>query len=262
MNPYSYKLRSEKSDFVLNVTDSTFQWIPSTRRLFALIREDYYRNHSPEIRIPVSSYAELCQRKSIKEFRSQLRKDLDALLQLRLPLESATYSPLFLKAELQGGYIVVKFSAAFEKNLRTKKGAIQLPYLYFEISDKRFHHASDMLYYISLMRFLNNKKENVRDHISIGKLLEITALPSLEEVQQTKNGSIRERIVQPFFSNLHALDSELSFVLVHNGFPISEAEALKLDFYEFKKVCIHFSWVHESELRQYVPKGTAVEQSA
>ena len=59
MNPYSYKLRSEKSDFVLNVTDSTFQWIPSTRRLFALIREDYYRNHSPEVRIPVSSYVDL-----------------------------------------------------------------------------------------------------------------------------------------------------------------------------------------------------------
>ena len=263
MNPYSCKLRSEKSDFVLSVTDaSTFQWVPSTRRLFALIREDYYRNHSPEIRIPVSSYAELCQRKSIKEFRSQLRKDLDALLQLRLPLESATYSPLFLKAGLQGGYIVVKFSEAFEKSLRSKKGAIQLPYLYFEISDKQFRHASDMLYYISLMRFLNNKRENVRDHISIGKLLEITALPSLEEVQQTKNGSIRERIVQPFFNNLHALDSELSFVLVHNGFPISEAEAQKLDFYEFKKICIHFSWVHESELRQYVLKGTTVEQSA
>lgn len=263
VNPYSCKLRSEKSDFVLDVTDaSTFQWVPSTRRLLVLLREDYYRNHSSEVRIPVSSYVDLCQRKSMKEFRSQLKKDLDALLQLRLPLESATYSPLFLKAGLQGGYIVVKFSAAFEKSLRSKKGAIQLPYLYFEISDKQFRHASDLLYYISLMRFLNNKKPNVRDHISIGKLLEVTALPSLEEVQQTKNGSIRERIVQPFFNNLHALDSELSFVLVHNGFQISEEEAQKLDFYEFKKVCIHFSWVHESELRQYVPKGTTVEQSA
>mgnify|MGYP004514648625 FL=1 len=263
MNPYSCKLRSEKSDFVLSVTDaSTFQWVPSTRRLFALIREDYYRNHSPEIRIPVSSYAELCQRKSIKEFRSQLRKDLEALLQIKLPLESTTYSPLLLKAGLQGGYIVVVLSSSFVKVLNKRKGAIQLPYLYFEISDKQFRHASDLLYYITLMRFLNNKKENVRDHISIGKLLEVTALPSLEEVQQTKNGSIRERIVQPFFNNLHALDSELSFVLVHNGFQISEGEAQKLDFYEFKKVCIHFSWVHESELRQYVPKGTAVEQSA
>ena len=263
MNPYSCKLRSEKSDFVLNVTDaSTFQWVPSTRRLLVLLREDYYRNHSPEVRIPVSSYVDLCQRKSMKEFRSQLKKDLEALLQIKLPLESTTYSPLLLKAGLQGGYIVVVLSSSFVKVLNKKKGVIQLPYLYFEISDKQFRHASDLLYYITLMRFLNNKKENVRDHISIGKLLEVTALPSLEEVQQTKNGSIRERIVQPFFNNLHALDSELSFVLVHNGFQISEDEAQKLDFYEFKKICIHFSWVHESELRQYVPKGTTVEQSA
>lgn len=262
-NPYSCKLRSEKSDFVLSVTDaSTFQWVPSTRRLLVLLREDYYRNHSPEVRIPVSSYVDLCQRKSMKELRSQLKKDLEALLQIKLPLESTTYSPLLLKAGLQGGYIEVVLSSSFVKVLNKKKGAIQLPYLYFEISDKQFRHASDLLYYISLMRFLNNKKPNVRDHISIGKLLEVTALPSLEEVQQTKNGSIRERIVQPFFNNLHALDSELSFVLVHNGFQISEDEAQKLDFYEFKKVCIHFSWVHESELRQYVPKGTTVEQSA
>lgn len=69
VNPYSCKLRSEKSDFVLSVTDgSTFQWVPSTRRLLVLLREDYYRNHSSEVRIPVSSYAELCQRKILKSY--------------------------------------------------------------------------------------------------------------------------------------------------------------------------------------------------
>lgn len=258
-NPYCSQvlLHSEKSNFKLEIADiSKFQWVPSTRRLLAAIREDYYHNHSDEVRIPVASYAERCNRKSVKELRCQLKKDLGSLMQIALPIKGSQSAPLFLKAELQSSYIVVKLSPSFVKALAEKKGAMQLPYLYFEISDKKFRYASDMLYYISLMRFVNNDKPTVRDHITIGKLLEVTALPSVEEVRQTKNGSIRERIMQPFFNNLHALSSELTYDLVApNGFPISEADAQKLDFYDFKKVCIHFTWIHESELHQYTPKG-------
>lgn len=244
-------LFSENRDFSLDVDNILeFQWVPSTKQLFVAIREAYYTDHKETVYIRISSYARRCEKSSIKELRVQLNKDLASLRMIRLPIGGANNPvPLFVRAYLDQGYIVVQMSSYLVNELKKNRGVMQIPCIYFEISTKKYRYATDMLYYISLMRFLNYKQLNRRDHITVRSLLEVTALPSLEEARNSANGSIRERIYKPFFSNLHALDMELEYELIDSaGFPISEEEAMKLDFYDFQRICVHFRWVHESEL--------------
>lgn len=243
-------LFSEKSDFSLDVDDiAAFQWIPSTKQLFVAVREAFYKDHKETIYIRISSYASRCGKNSIKELRARLTKDLASLRMIRITLGGANNPvPLVLKAYLDHGYIVVQLSPHLVKELSTKRGVMQIPYTYFEISTKKYRYATDMLYYISLMRFLNYDQLNRRDHIAVGSLLEVTALPSLEEARSSSNGSIRERIFKPFLTNLHALDGELEFEFIDSaGFPVSEEDVMKMDFYDFTRTCIHFKWIHESE---------------
>lgn len=246
-------LRSEKDDTELVIEDfEHFQWVSSTKKLFAAIRQDFYIRHCQDIRIPITNYAELCQKHCIKELRSQLRLDLGSLLQLKAPIGGSKIpEPLFLEAGLERGYIYVRLAPLFMKEMNQMRGPIQLPFLFFELNTRKYRYAADMLYYIAVMRFLNNANGKRRDHITVASLLEVTALPTLEEVHKTGNKSKRERIYDPFFENLHALESELTFELVNAlGFPITEEEAKRLNYYDFQKVCIHFCWVHEKELRK------------
>lgn len=243
-------IHSEKSDFSLDIEDITvFRWTPAEKKLLIAVLEDFYINHSAEIHIRISSFAERCGKKSIKEFRTQLKMSLNSLKMVEIPIGGERHPvPLVAESKLDHGYIVITLSSYFLKELKGNPGAVQVPCAFFEINTKQYRYASDILYYVSLMRFLNYNKEQRRDHITISKILDITALPTLAEARNSKNGSIRERIYQPFFSNLDSLGQELSYELINvAGFPVSVSDAIRMDFYDFQKICIHFKWIHETE---------------
>jgi hypothetical protein len=126
---------------------------------------------------------------------------------------------------------------------------MQLPRLYFTLDRKRYQAAPALLYYISLMRHISNKSGLHKDVLRIESLLAVTVLPTVEQVRDTRNGSIRERIVDRFFRELHALDSELKFKYTRNGKPISEASVKRLRYEDFIDICVHVTWLHEEQFR-------------
>ncbi len=106
-----------------------------------------------------------------------------------------------------------------------------------------------MLYYISLMRHISNKSGLHKDVLRIESLLAVTILPTVEQVRDTRNGGIRERIVERFFRELHALDSEMKFRYTRNGKAISETAVKRLRYEDFIDVCVHVTWLHEDRFR-------------
>lgn len=235
--------------------ETDFRFVASSHRLLVSIMEELGKHSRQEIKMTVDSYMQRCGLANRGETRKQLKIDLQCLMAIRfdLPTKKGTVIKdcrLCEVAELRtNGLIYVKLSEGVLSAWKDTLGLMQLPRLYFTLNRKRYQAAPDMLYYISLMRHISNKSGLHKDVLRIEKLLAVTTLPTIDEVRSTRNGSIRERIVERFFRELHALDPELKFRFVWNGKPISEASVKKLRYEDFVDVCVHVTWIHESLFR-------------
>lgn len=235
--------------------ESGFRFTASTHRLLVALMEELGKHSRQEIRLTVDTFMERCELQNRSETRKQLKIDLQSLQSLRLDLttkkgELLRECPIFECAELRSnGLIYVRLSVEALCRWKETLGLMQLPRLYFTLDRKRFQAAPAMLYYIALMRHISNKSGRHKDTLRIESLLAVTTLPTVEEVRQTRNGGIKERIVDRFFRELHALDSELKFHFQRNGKPISEKAVRSLRFEDLLDVCICMEWVHEDQFR-------------
>lgn len=245
---------------VIAACQGEFRFTASTHRLLVVLMEELGKHSRQEIRLTVDTFMERCGLANRSETRKQLKIDLQSLTALRMDLsnkkgELLRECTIFVCAELRSnGLIYARLSE--EALLRWKEtlGLMKLPRLYFTLNRKQYQAAPAMLYYIALMRHISNKSGRHKDTLRIESLLAVTTLPTVEEVRQTKNGSIKERIVDRFFRELHALDSELKFHFQRNGKSISEKAVRKLRFEDLLDVCVCIEWVHEDQLG-----GKAVE---
>ena len=232
-----------------------FRFTASTHRLLVALMEELGKHSRQEIRLTVDTFMERCDLQNRSETRKQLKIDLQSLQALRLDLttkkgELLRECPIFECAELRSnGLIYARLSMEALSRWKETLGLMQLPRLYFTLDRKRFQAAPAMLYYIALMRHISNKSGRHKDTLRIESLLAVTTLPTVEEVRQTRNGGIKERIVDRFFRELHALDSELKFHFQRNSKPISEKAVRSLRFEDLLDVCICMEWVHEDQLR-------------
>lgn len=235
-----------------------FQFVGSTQRLLVALLEEIGKHSRQEVKITVDSFMQRCNLSNRCEARKQLKIDLQCLAAIRFNLETKKKQVirdcrLFEAAELRtNGIIHVKFSDNVIGEWKDTLGLMQLPCLYYQLNRRKYQAAPALLYYISLMRHISNKTNLHKDVLRIESLLAVTVLPTVEVVRQTKNGSIRERIIDRFFRELHALDSELKFRYTRNGKPISEAAVKRLRYEDFIDVCVHFQWVHENQFRATV----------
>ena len=249
-------------DFTIEVempadAEGEFRFVASTQRLLVVLLEEIGKHSRQEVRITVDAFMQRCDLNNRGFLRSQLKIDLQSLAAIRFDLKTKKEQVirncrLCDVAELRSnGIIYVKFSKEVISEWKDRLGLMQIPYLYFRLNRKNFQAAPALLYYISFMRHLH------RDTLRIESLLSVTVLPTIDEVRETKNGGIRQRIVNRFFRELHALDTELKFKFTRYGKPISEASVKKLRYEDFIDVCVHFQWLHENQLRSH---GEAVEE--
>ena len=244
------------NDFSIEIempTDSQFdfRFVASTQRLLVVLLEEIGKHSKQEARITVDSFMHRCELANRCAIREQLKADLQSLSAIRFDLRTKDKKiirgcRLCEIAELRtNGIIYVKFSEAVITEWKNNCGLMQIPCLYFRLSRRHYQVAPAMLYYISFMRHLQ------RDTLRIESLLAVTVLPTVDEVRATKNGGIRQRIINRFFRELHALDTELKFKFTRYGKPISEAAVKKLCYEDFIDICVHFKWIHEDQLRQH-----------
>lgn len=239
--------------FVIVEEETGFRFTASTHRLLVALMEELGKHSRQEIRLTVDTFMERCELQNRSETRKQLKIDLQSLQALRLDLttkkgELLRECTIFECAELRSnGLIYARLSVEALSRWKETLGLMQLPRLYFTLDRKRFQAAPAMLYYIALMRHISNKSGRHKDTLRIESLLAVTTLPTVEEVRQTRNGGIKERIVDRFFRELHALDSELKFHFQRNGKAISEKSVRSLRFEDLLDVCICMEWAHEDQ---------------
>lgn len=232
-----------------------FRFTASTHRLLVALLEELGKHSRQEIRLTVDTFMERCGLLNRSETRKQLKIDLQSLIALRVDLttkngELLRECVIFECAELRSnGLIYARLSEEALGRWKETLGLMQLPRLYFTLNRKQYQAAPAILYYIALMRHISNKSGRHKDVLRIESLLSVTTLPSVEEVRRTKNGGIKERIVDRFFRELHALDSELKFQFQRNGKSISEKAVRNLRFEDLLDVCVCIEWVHEDQLR-------------
>lgn len=240
---------------VMQSESAEFRFVASTQRLLLAIMEEYSKCSRQEIRMTIDSYMERCGLANRAETRKQLKIDLQSLSAIHFDIAdkgAIVYKncSLFEIAELRHpGVIYIKLSEEVRASFKDKLGLVQLPRLYYTLDRKRYQAAPALLYYISLMRHISNKTNLHKDMLRIESLLAVTILPSVEEVRRTANGGIRERIIERFFRELHALDSELTFSYTRNGKSISEKAVKNLRYEDFIDICVHISWKYERIFR-------------
>lgn len=236
-------------------TELEFRFVSSTQRLLVVLLEELGKHSKQEVRITVDSFMQRCALVNRCSIRQQLKIDLQSLAAIRFDMTTKDKKlicgcKLCEVAELKtNGTIYVKFSEEVVTEWKNNLGLMQLPYLYFQLNRNHYQLAPSLLYYISFMRHLG------RNELRIESLLAVTVLPSVEAVRETKNGGIRQRIVNRFFRELHALDAELAFNFTRYGKPISESAVKKLRYEDLIDILVHFDWVHKEQLR---PHGKSV----
>ena len=231
-----------------------FRFTDSTHRLLVALLEEMGKHSRQEVRMTIDSFMQRCELKNRGNIRKYLKVDLLSLSAIRFDLQTKKKQiirdcALCDIAELRSnGIIYVKFSQEVLSEWKANLGLMQIPHLYYRLNRNCYYLAPALLYYISLMRHLH------RDAVRIESLLAVTILPTVDEVRETKNGGIRQRIINRFFRELHALDAELKFKYTRFGKPISEATVKKLCYEDLIDVCVHFQWLHENQLRGYGEK--------
>ena len=181
------------------LTIDDFAFSGTTHRLFMYIRELYALRITQTIDFSIKEYMRRCNLQDRKQARKQIEKDLFAL-------SSVSYedgSTIIESFDMPNGRVSVQLSADFMADM-SRENYILLPTEYYTIDRHQFSYAPNLLYYLLLLKYYNCKKTN-RNRVSIKSLLEYSKFPTIQEVRQTKNNSIKDRIVVPFFRNLNAL---------------------------------------------------------
>ena len=235
-----------------------FRFVSSTQRLLVVLLEELGKHSKQEVRITVDSFMQRCALVNRGSIRQQLKIDLQSLAAIRFDMVTKDKKlirscKLCEVAELKtNGIIYVKFSEEVVTEWKNNLGLMQLPYLYFQLNRNHYQLAPSLLYYISFMRHLG------RNDLRIESLLAVTVLPAVDDVRATKNGGIRQRIINRFFRELHALDAELKFKFTRYGKPISEAAVKKLRYEDLIDILVRFEWIHQNQLRPHGKSVTAV----
>lgn len=239
------------NDFTVNIhpeklNGKRFQHTTSTKRLLAFIQAEFTSSRNDEIIFSIRDFANICNRTGIADLSKQIRVDLMMLDAISFDIQvknGAVHTGLFESYSVHYGIITIKLAAELFDVWKKRMGAMNLPLAYFSISAREHFFASDFLYYISWMRFLENKNKKHENILSIKSMLAVSLLPSLEQVRKTSNRSIKERIYKRFFGAIRAMATVVVATFYRGDKQMTEKEIMQLPYYEFVKITIHFEWI-------------------
>lgn len=225
-----------------NMTVEDFVFSGTTHRLFMYIRELYALRTTQHIDFSIKEYMHRCGLLDRKQARKMIARDLFAL-------SAVSYedgSTIIESYEMPQGRVSVQLSTDFIADM-SRENYILLPLQYYSIDRQQFTYAPNLLYYLLLLKYYNSKKTN-KNRITIKSLLEHGKFPSIEEVRQTKNNSIKDRIVVPFFRNLNALKQVARYSYYsERGDQLTPDEVRALDYEDMVRVVVHIEWLYDKK---------------
>lgn len=225
-----------------NLTMDDFVFSGTTHRLFMYIRELYALRNTDCIDFSIKEYMLRCGLLDRKQARKQIEKDLFALSAVSYA-DSGTIIDSF---EMPHGRVSVKLSENFLKDMG-RENYILLPIEYYTIDRQQYTYAPNLLYYLLLLKYYNSNKTN-KNRVSIKSLLEYGKFPTIQDVRNTKNNSIKDRIIVPFFRNLNALKQVARFTYYNErGGKLTPDEVRALDYEDMIRVVIHIEWLYDKK---------------
>lgn len=225
-----------------NLTMDDFVFSGTTHRLFMYIRELYALRNTDCIDFSIKEYMLRCGLLDRKQARKQIEKDLFALSAVSYA-DSGTIIDSF---EMPHGRVSVKLSENFLKDMG-RENYILLPIEYYTIDRQQYTYAPNLLYYLLLLKYYNSNKTN-KNRVSIKSLLEYGKFPTIQDVRNTKNNSIKDRIIVPFFRNLNALKQVARFTYYNErGEKLTPDEVRALDYEDMIRVVIHIEWLYDKK---------------
>ena len=164
---------------------------------------------SSTIVLPLREYAEMTNKKDLKELREKTKVDLQVLKRIKLESkDKKNYLNVYLSGGTEGiqnGNIIYKFNEDFFTVIREQKYFLMMPLEVIQFNEKVYPHA--LLLYKKIISHkrtnLGKKNENI---IKVKTLYEYcVTLPRYEDVMKTKSKQVNQRIIEPFERNLDAI---------------------------------------------------------
>lgn len=223
-----------------DLTVKDFVFSSTTHRLFMYIRELYALRTTDSIDFSIKEFMIRCGLLDRKQARKQIERDLFALSAVGYE-DGGTVIDSF---EMPHGRVSVKLSESFVKDMG-RENYILLPIDYYTIDRQQYTYAPNLLYYLLLLKYYNSKKTN-KNRVSIKSLLEYGKFPTIEEVRNTKNNSIKDRIIVPFFRNLNALRGVARYSYYsERGEKLTPDDVRALDYEDMVRVVVHIEWLYD-----------------
>lgn len=231
---------SPPQEYAGDLTMEDFTFTGTTHRLLTYIRELFTLRVSENIDFSVKDYMIRCGLKDRKQARKQLERDLFALVSVvySSPQDRAAILDSF---EMHHGRVYVVLNHGFINEMAYTDYFL-LPIEYYSLNRQKYNYAPALLYYMVMLKYLNNNKSN-KNRISIRSLLAAGKFTTIEEVRVTRNNSIKGRIVEPFFRNLNALSgvARFKFYDEHKN-KLTQEEVQALPYEDMLRVIIHIEW--------------------
>lgn len=226
------------------LTLDDFQFSKTTHRLLVFLIQKFTNLTKDEqevgyVEFTVKEFADLCGLKDRDNCKRLIEKDLFSLFCLRCEFNG---TEIFIIEDIGVGR--GKFAFVIDKSLKTYlthyKGYVLLPQSYYSASLHKAPEAPGWLYFLVCQSHLNANKSN-KNRISVNSLLVRGNFMSIEDIRQTKNNSIKERIMMPLIRNLCELNETFDLKYFNKaGKELSVKQLQKLTYEELIKIVIHY----------------------
>lgn len=244
VNDDLYVYASVATNYEGKYTIDDFQFTGTTKRLLVFLIMKFTNLSSTEreygeIEFTTKEFTELCNLKDRDNTKRLIEKDLFNLMCVRAEYKG---KEIFLLEDIgigRGKFVAVIHEDLI-RELTSHKGIILLPLSYFELSLNRSCEAPGWLYFLVCQSFVNSKKSN-KNRISVNSLLVRSSFMDIDEIRQTSNCSVKERVTLPFIRNLSVLSETFELKYFNSkGAEISTYRLQNLSYEELVKVIIHY----------------------
>ena len=237
--------------------NSTGSFNIATKRLMDMVTLEYTSNgNNPLIKIPLVTYMEKCGLHDKKKARKQVNDALDLLYATSISYDdsarknrSKNYMDMRIieKKGIENGVIYVCFTQTFAEMLSNDCSIMPYPLTLLKLSGgKSYPHAYSIGRKMAEHKYMNAGKANERI-IAVKTLVDACdELPTEEEVRNSKNRSLAERIARPFLDSLEEACRKIGIgedgycLMYERGERIPNEELYELSYDTFINAYIHF----------------------
>ena len=222
LNPAGQYTRGDFSMYIKGLDSLVSGFTPRAYKLvdFLIIQFGYVNNYKDtdnlktKLIIQLDDYIKMLGRKNTpanrKKIRKEVKEDLDLIYNTTIQWNNKSLKFRIVdEVGVENGLITVNFGKSFSEHINTNQ-LIYYPMGLLKIDIRRpinYYFGRKLATHYSMT---NNRKKGTHNIIKVKTLLNAVdgAIPTYEEVMDTMNGSVKQKIVDPFEKALNQLQTD------------------------------------------------------